>query len=185
MFFEKKDKIIFIDIDDTLANTRQGVYNLYLELTDDATGNINIKTKEYLDFCPKWEKKDLDLIFKNGYTLYDKIKPLPGAVEGVKALIAKGYDVRIATIHTATGIPAKQLWIDKHFPSLSKKVYYINSTEVNKDIFKEYGIIDDDIKNIHTNESALPVLIDFYNIYSATNEIEHKCRNWNEVIDKF
>lgn len=178
-----KDKIIFVDIDDTLADTRSAVYNLYVELTGDKSGDISVKSKRYLDFCPTWNEEHLETLFKNGYTLYDRTSCIPGAKEAIRSLIAKGYDVRVVTIHTASGIPAKQKWIDTHFPMLSEKVYYVNSVNADKNVFKEYAIIDDDIKNIEMNESCYPILLDYYNVYSETNTTKVKCKTWKEVLN--
>ena len=177
---EQAKKIIFIDIDDTLADTRRAVYNLYVEVTGDASGSINTKSKRYTDFCPTWTDEQVSDLFKTGYTLYEKVECIPGAKEAVNELIKRDYDVRIATIHVATGVPAKQEWIDKHFPMLSEKVYYINSTNANKDVFEGHSIIDDDLRNIKNNKSIKPILLDFYGIYDNTRVIQ--CKTWKEVL---
>lgn len=181
MFFDRKKPIIFIDIDDTLADTRRAVYDLYVAITGDIMANINTKTKRYNDFCPKWTDDDIEHLFKNGYTLYGNAKPLPGAVEGVKTLLDRGYDVRIATMHASRGMEAKHDWIEKYFPELEDKIYYIDYRLSNKDVFRGYAIIDDDLKNIKTNQSAKPILLDVYNIYSDL-EGYIKCKSWNEVL---
>lgn len=183
--FSKDKQIILIDIDDTLANTRQAVFDLYVDATGDKSGNINVEDKQYVAFCPLWTDEEIEKLFYNGYVLYDRVQPMPMAQKAVTALEERGYDVRIATLHTAHGIPAKQAWVDKHFPTLSNKVIYINDTLGNKDIFKEYALIDDHYKNIKTNKSAIPILLDIYNVYrSMDRDSCIICKSWAEVMNK-
>lgn len=183
LFNEQENKIIFLDIDDTLADTRRAVYDLYVELTGDNSGDINVKSKRYVDFCPLWSDKDIEKLF-NSYTLYERVKPMFGAKEVMSKLVEKGYDLRIATIHVANGVPVKQKWIETHFPELKDKVYYVNCVDNNKDVFREYGLVDDDMKNIKTNKSSTPVLLDIYNIYDEV-EVKNKAKRWIDVLTKY
>lgn len=176
----KEKPIIFVDIDDTLADTRQGVYDLYSSITGDYSGDINIKSKNYADFCPLWTHEQVYKLFADGKVLYEIIKPLPKAVEAIEVLINRGYDVRIVTIQQPSGVAAKQKWIDRYFPKLSKKVYYVTHYNLGKDTFNGYSIVDDDLRNIKNNKSLKPILIDYYNIYDEEGYI--KVSNWDGAL---
>lgn len=183
MLFDKKEKIIFIDVDDTLADTRQAVHKMYTKITGDLPKDIKTKSKIYADFCPRWEDEDVAKLFENGIILYETIQPLPGAVRAVDELSKRGYDVRIVTLNPPSSVDAKHKWIEKHFPMLAEKVYYVDWRMKNKDVFKEYALIDDDMKNIRTNKSGVPILLDFYNIYPEEKDCI-KCSTWEQVLTK-
>lgn len=184
MLFNKKNKIIFIDVDDTIADTRKGVHEIYTHITGVRAGDIGVKSKMYADFCPGWTDAEIEKIFETSIELYKRVKPIPGAVKAVEVLIERGYDVRLATMHKISGVPAKQEWIEKYFPVLKDKVYYMDTSVGNKDIFKEFGIIDDDLKNIKNNQSGLPILLDIYNIYPDSQDYI-RCKTWEQVLTKF
>lgn len=181
MLFNREDKIIFVDVDDTIANTRQGVADIYTRITGNRTLTLHQKSKQYKDFCPGWTDEDIEKLFIRGVELYDVTKPIPGAEKAIEALIAKGYDVRIVTMHSPTSMDAKYQWIKKYFPMLEGKVYYVDWRIGNKDVFKGYSLIDDDMKNIKTNKSCKPILLDLYNIYPNVADYI-KCRSWDEVL---
>lgn len=183
MLFNKDKRIIFIDVDDTLADTRKGIWELYTSITGKKAGDINIKSKRYMDFCPEWTDENIEKIFETSIELYKRVKPMPGAVKAIETLISRGYDVRVATMHKPSGIYAKQQWLETYFPNISDKVYYIDVRISNKDIFREYGLIDDDLKNIKGNNSGLPILLDIYNIYPDSPDYI-KCKNWEQVLLK-
>lgn len=182
---EEKNKIIFVDIDDTLADTRAAVAALYKRNTgENPLDTKSVKSKMYAGFCPLWTDVQVDNLFRSSKELYEILEPLEGAVEGINYLLKKGYDVRIVTMHYPFSIQYKYEWIKKYFPMLEDKAYYVDTRMKNKDVFKGLAIIDDDMKNIATNESDMPILLDFYGIY---DEVEHDsivCRNWGEVIKK-
>lgn len=184
---KEENKIIFVDIDDTLADTRAAVAALYKKVTRYDPLNIKeVKSKKYFEFCPLWTDEYIESFFESSRQLYSVIKPLEGAVEGIDYLIGKGYDVRVVTMHHPKSIQYKQEWIERYFPLLEHKVYYVNWRLPNKDVFKGYSLIDDDIKNIKTNMNEMPILLDFYEIYSK-EEIRglNVCKSWSEVIQKF
>lgn len=175
-----KDNIIFIDVDDTLCDTRGAVAQLYREFFGERPLSLSVKSKRYGDFCPKWSDEDIENLFKGNSRLYDIAVPIEGAIDAVKRLERIGYDLRIVTFNHALGISKKQEWIDKFFPTLSNKIYYLTMGLYNKDVFEGYAIIDDDMKNILSNKSTHRILLDVYNIYS----VGEKSSNWNDVLSK-
>ena len=87
-------------------------------------------------------------------------------------------------MHSPESVVYKHRWIEKHFPELESKVYYIDWRMKNKDVFNGYAIIDDDIKNIKTNESNMPILLDYYGIYDDIILNHNICKTWKEAVKK-
>ena len=183
MFDNYNNNIIFIDIDDTICDTRKAFGELYTEITDKPLGPINVR--HYRDMCPGWtDDNEIKVIFKNGGEVYRKAKPVEGAKEAIAKLQLKGYKIKLVSLQFADSAWAKQKWINKYFPELKDDVILLTSMNTNKDIFKGHAIIDDDFKNIKTNGSRFPILIDIYDIYKDL-DYKHKYRSWKEIVDKF
>ncbi len=181
----KEKPIIFIDVDDTIADTRAAIAQLYYRETGKRPlSPRSTKTKRYCDFCPLWSDAKIAELFEEGQKIYNVAEPLRGAVEGVRNLIQKGYDVRIVTMHSPKSIKYKHAWLERYFPELQNKVYYVDWNIGNKDVFVGYSIIDDDLKNIAHNESRYPILLDFYDIYSEQETRGIVCKSWEEIIKK-
>lgn len=180
-------KAIFLDVDDTIADTRAAIARIYESVTGDMTKSIfDTKSKKYCDFCPLWTDEEIGVLFTLGTEVYEEAQPILGAVEGVKYLIDKGYDIYITTMNHPLSIADKQKWIEKYFPDLKDKVYYIHWDIPNKDVFEGYAIIDDDVKNVATNNSYKPILLDFYGLYEKDfipRDVIY-CKNWKEVMSK-
>ena len=177
------DNIIFIDIDDTICDTRKAFGELYTEITGEPIAATNVR--HYRDMCPKWtDENEIKIIFKNGGEVYRKAQPVQGAKEGISKLIQKGFKIKLVSLNFADSAWAKQKWIEKFFPELKDDVILLTSMNTNKDIFKGHAIIDDDLKNIKTNGSRFPILLDIYDVYKDL-EYKHKYRSWKEIVDKF
>jgi 5'(3')-deoxyribonucleotidase len=113
-----KKKIIFIDMDDTIADF-DGVF------------------KEAGVPCNEFE---VHKMYEPGF--FFKLKPLPGALAGVRALMRLGYDIHILTqpvAESAHSYSEKVQWISLHFPDLVSKVHMTQ----NKGLFVGDYLIDD------------------------------------------
>lgn len=176
--------IIFIDIDDTLCNTREAIYKIYQETTGDLSTSICTKDKQYESFCPMWENGEVEALFFHGRELYSKAKPFPEAEKAIEALLKKGYDIRLVTLQFAESAMYKQYWVNEYFPNLADKLYFCTNIESNKDIFIGHAIIDDHWKNIETNGSKYPVLYDYYDIYEDKS-YPFKFKSLREIVDCF
>ncbi len=176
-------KIILVDIDDTLANTRQAMLEFYRQKTNDYSTSIEgARTYWYTDaLCPLFSEEEAEAAFSDP-KLFSILKPLEGAQEGIQYLQDKGYDVRVCTLHNAEGIALKDKWIDYYFPNLKVR-YYSTSVGGNKDVFSAYAIIDDNVKNIDTSPCEKPILLDYFEIQENGNG---RCRvtSWNELIER-
>jgi 5'(3')-deoxyribonucleotidase len=116
------NKIIYVDMDDTIADfTGHPVFN-------------GEKTNEF----------SVHAMYEPGFFL--SLKPIEGALTGVRALIRLGYDVHILTqplAESAHSYQEKVQWIGLHFPELIKKIHMTQD----KGLFVGGYLIDDnDVK---------------------------------------
>lgn len=183
MFEPKNDKVIFLDIDDTLADTRRAVLSLYEQMEQKKAGSISTKSKSYTGFCPNWTQKNIKELFEEKASiLYDTVLPMEGSREAVSELINLGYDVRVASTQHPKGAYAKYKWIKKYFPELKDKICFV-TYNCDKNFIKEWAIIDDDFSNIEKSKCAYPILLDMYDIYSDL-DYDYRVRNWRSALAK-
>lgn len=182
------NKVILVDVDDTIANTRQAILDYYrLETGDYSTSIKDAKGYWYTDgMCPKFTAERCAEAF-NDPKLFKLLKPLEGAKEGIAYLQQKGYEVRICTLHNAMGIALKDKWLDYNFPTLTTR-HYSTMLGGNKDVFCAYSIIDDNIKNISTSSCDVPILLDFFEIQNDKvfdkRDKRKRITSWKELIEK-
>lgn len=182
-----QSKVILVDVDDTIANTRQAILDYYrLETGDYSTSLERAKSYWYAyDLCPKFTNEEVENAF-NDPLLFKLLKPMEGAQEGVAYLQRKGFDIRVCTMHRAEGVILKDTWLNYHFPTIESR-YYSTSLRGNKDDFSAYSIIDDNIKNINTSPCDIPILLDFFgiqgNIYRKDDK-RIRVNSWKEIIER-
>lgn len=95
---------------------------------------------------------DISKMYEVGFFL--NLKPIPGALSGVRKLISKGYDVQILSqpvAESAHSYIEKVQWIALHFPELIGK---INLTQ-DKGLFKGDYLIDDNAQKWQAKFEAL------------------------------
>ena len=182
------NKIVLVDVDDTIANTRQAMLKYYRDATGDYSTSIEgSRTYWYTDtMCPLFSDERANIAF-NDPRLFNMMEPLEGAIEGVKYLQNKGYEVRICTLHQPLGIALKDMWLDYYFPNITKR-HYSTTIGDNKDVFKAYSIIDDSLKNIHTSPCDKPILLDYFKIQDNGLYLKEDKRTrvtgWKEIIER-
>jgi len=77
---------------------------------------------------------------------FQSLEPIPGAIAAVRALIAMGHDVFIATTapwDNPMAWTAKRLWIEAHLPEMKKRVFMTHR----KDMLMGDYLIDDRTAN--------------------------------------
>lgn len=160
------NNIIYIDVDDTVANTREAMVEYYRKHTNDFSTNhlMYDGTPKYDVLCPKWDREQITKTF------YDKeffkiLKPFQEAQEYIRKLQELGYDIIFCTAHRIEGSRLKTEWIQTHFPFVKKII--ITQPFQRKDKYIGFGFIDDQIHNLETNQSEHKILIDIYNLQTS------------------
>lgn len=147
-------KIIFIDLDDTIA---------------DFLGSEVFK-----------DRIDIYKMFEPGF--FFNLKPVDGALSGVRALIEMGWDVYILTqpvAESAHSYSEKVQWIGMWFPELIRKVNMVQD----KGLVKGDFLIDDNEKKWKERfESNGGKFVHFrYN----KDDREGNARHWRAIVGYF
>ncbi|MEG0153414.1 MAG: hypothetical protein RR744_09650, partial [Cellulosilyticaceae bacterium] len=83
------NNIVYIDIDDTICDTRKALGNIYKRVTGEDFVGIN--SRDYEDMFPLWHQEDeVTKLFRYGKDIYNEAQPVLGAKEGVAKLLKKG-----------------------------------------------------------------------------------------------
>lgn len=174
-----KKPIIYIDLDDTVINTREGIYKLYEFMTEQKADRA-IKTKEYADSLPQWENGRVNMMFgMQSDMIYAFCEPMPGALEAIQKLKDK-YDIFFVTLQIPNGVPGKHMWVRHYLAEFESRIIYMSGLNVKKDMFVGHAFIDDSINNIETNNSTYPILYDYYGCYPQ----ETRVSSWNAILKK-
>lgn len=141
-------KIVHIDMDDTIA---------------DFMGSEAFKNGF-----------DVNKMYEVGFFL--NLKPIPGALSGVRALIRKGYDVQICSqpvAESAHSYSEKVQWIALWFPELITKVNFTQD----KGIIKGDYLIDDNQPKWQAKFEALNGEYTFVHFDHKNPE-----KNWESIV---
>lgn len=134
----------------------------------------------HLDECVKCTKEEmLAIIQRPGY--FDSLPPLPGAVAGVRALIAMGHDVKIATAPCgADSARAKLAWIERYFPGTGS--FLCND----KHWIKADLIIDDKPETLEAFNGFTATIEYPYNSHLPVSCLAADCMDtaaaWREIV---
>lgn len=185
-------KTIIIDVDSTLGNSTETIFNICKE-------EMNLKGEYHLNYL--WNFKGLlpsecvgravELFGEKKF--FDRLQPFPDAYRVVKKLNSK-YDIKICSIHKADTAHRKVRWIREQFPFIEEKNIIIIPYEQGFDKSKVEGdiIIDDKFSCIQ-GDRKLKILFGNYGynqyenltkeekiIYSISNNIL-RAENWKVV----
>jgi len=106
---------IFVDMDSTLADMLQPLLDEYNYDYEDT-----LRVDDIVEFdIKKFAKPGVDIesyFKKDGF--FEKLKPLPGAIEGLEALVRAGHEVIVASSHSVNPNSAaeKLRWLKEHTP---------------------------------------------------------------------
>lgn len=192
-------KVVAVDIDEVLA----GFIDYFIEYH-----NLTYKTEVSKD---KVSTFDIHEIFgltkeeamvrmvkfgKEGHNV--RIKPVPGAVEGVDALIKKGYELHLVTARPSAIRPETEEWIERYFPkkftglhnAFNSYIHEEGSKKKKWEICKEIGAvihIDDFLSNaLGCAENGIKTfLMDApWNQADDLPEGVIRVKSWKEIIRK-
>ncbi|AWW00498.1 5' nucleotidase, NT5C type [Arcticibacterium luteifluviistationis] len=170
-------KILFLDMDDVMADAGQGILDIY---------NAHFKTnhtKESLAQNTLWEEE----IGANYLSVRNQLHN-PGffrnlavkddAIEVVRELNEK-YNVYIASaaMEFPNSLKEKHEWLEEHFPFIHWKNMILCG---DKSILKGDILIDDHLKNLSVFDGQTLL---FDAIHNVKTEGHQRVHNWKEVAD--
>ena len=182
-----KDKLIVIDLDNTIVSTIESIVNL----------NNKLNPNNYIEFNEQhdWKLypmvktgKELSNLFKlfDHKDFYKDVIVFPNAIEIINEL-AENNRVVICSKHSPSRIPITTKWINKVMPKV--EIRFVDNFEDKGKLFDNCDYIIDDRVDVLDSFSHGTVRI-LYGLYQWNKDcgIYYRCMNWNEVkyyIEKY
>lgn len=173
--------IIVCDVDEVLNNLMDVTLKTY---NKEYAANYTINDLTAYNFENCFDQSTahrIKNIFDNP-SIWDKVKPIHGAQDGLQKLINAGHQVYLATDHNPATYKEKVEWIRRFFP-------YIESSKImcikDKWIINADVMIEDCLSTLLAKTHYHRIIVDrpwnqstkdwVYNI--------HRCSNWNNIVD--
>ena len=172
---------IILDLDEVVADMMTRLIEIHRkQYNSDVTIN---------DFT-QWDlPRDMFEIF-HSMNFFGSLKPLPGAIEGVKQLVKWGHDVIIATNHSDDFYIAadKILWVQHYLPILSTNMMIGGR----KDILQGDIIIDDNPDYLINSLCPIKICVDrpwnrelYEYDYFGMLRVCYRVNNWQDILKLF
>ncbi|MDO4488132.1 MAG: hypothetical protein Q4B67_03485 [Eubacteriales bacterium] len=173
---------ILVDMDDTIEN----LLDRWLDLLNERYG-LDKKRDDITDwamgqFFPGIPEEEL-LNVEQEKGFWDEVKPIEGAVEGLKKLIDDGHEVYIVTNASYQGLRERMdNCLFKYFPYLKWKNVIVTT---NKHLIKGDVLIDDALHN-HAGGEYKHILMDapYNRSFDAEAAGYVRVHNWSEILDE-
>jgi len=190
-------KTVLVDMDGILANLQDSWYPRYNAIRPEGWPELTPESVTSWDIPQAHHPTLWSVIEQPG--LYRNLKPLPGAIEGLKALYTAAengqprFDIYVVTSATAAPhTPTEKIqWLGEHFPFISRKKVITAHT---KHIIRGDVLIDDGPPNIEgwgkVNPDKTILTIKYpYNAYCYGNNVvicghyTHTAAAWDNIVE--
>lgn len=172
--------IIAVDIDDTICNLQEVVVNLFNERY-----GSSYKIEDFTEYDVMNILSDQDgLVMRDMYGesgLYNKVKPLHGAQDGLQKLINMGHQVYLVTAAIPKTYGEKVEFIKRYFPFISEENIVCMK---HKWMFKADVMIEDNLQTLLAKPYYHRILLDKPWNQSNKDYVYDikRCYNWNDIL---
>lgn len=174
-----KKLTILIDMDDTIENFCQTLIDI---LNEKHGLHITIDNVTEWDLSKAFPTLTKHQIFAPTYTkeFWERVKPLPGAIENVKQLIDDGHDIVIVTASAPESVPLKlNHFLFRHFPFIKRTNVIVCSR---KQMVRGDVMIDDAPHNLEGGDYIKIMMSANHNkSYNTDMNGMRRVRNWDEA----
>ena len=187
--------IICFDIDNVLNNLTEKTIALYNTLNNKNIQMSDITTYNFYDCLSKEDADGIISLFKDK-GLWDSLKPLPYAQDGLKKLIKSGHTIFLATATDPSNFEWKCDWLSKYFNFIpTDNIIRI----MDKSLLRTDVLVDDNLGNLTSNICERICLnypwnqskskdyaydikraYDWSDIVHIINNIERKMKEWEK-----
>lgn len=173
--------VILIDCDNVMCMLQERVIDIFnnrhgtgYTLDDFTDYNIenNLPIQEAIDFKKIYGESGL----------YDTIKPIPGAQNGIRKLIDNGHNVFVVTDAIPDTYGEKVSFIKHYFPFIEES--HIVAMK-HKEYFRCDIMIEDNLQNLLAKPYYDRILVDYpwnRNTHDEVHSIR-RCTNWDEILE--
>lgn len=173
--------IIVCDIDNVLNDLIYKTLTLYNSRFNANITIENITAYNFYDCLPQEDASNIIDLFKEK-ELWDSLKPLPGAQEGLKKIIKQGHQVYLATATDPVNFNWKCDFINRYFPFISTD----NIIRImDKSLLKTDVMIDDHLNNL-TSNICERICLNYPWNYSTSKDYAYdikRANSWNDIVN--
>lgn len=172
--------VVMCDVDNVIAMLQERVLEIFNERY-----NKNYTLDDFTDYniendLPVQESRDFKKIYGES-GLYNTVKPIAGAQNGLRKLVDSGHTVFLVTDAVPSTYGEKVDFIKHYFP-------FIDSGHIvamkHKEYFKCDIMIEDNMQNLLAKPYYYRVCLDYpwnRNVHDDVYDI-HRCYDWNEIV---
>lgn len=172
---------IICDIDDVLNDLIPKTVALYNKQSGKSLSLDDITAYNFYD-CLSEEDADGLMALFHQKALWDALRPLNGAKEGVQKLLDAGHKVYFATATASENFDWKVQWLRKWFPfiNIDNVIRIMDKSLIRADI-----IIDDCMDQLTNSMCERICLSHPWNYDTKKDSIYdiYRCNNWNEIVN--
>ncbi len=180
---------ILVDLDSTVADLLTPLLALHNAENDDDLTVERITSWNILEHVKVGTVSAMEALFARP-GLFFNLAPLPGAIEGVRALDTAGHDVYVVSaVEHAPGFSEKAAWVHHHLPFISKRKFILAH---DKHLISADALIDDWPGTAKAMRAAQPqcFVTGIKYPYNASGEHYHyladdwqrPARAWGEIV---
>lgn len=172
---------IFLDMDEVLCELLEDWMRMY---NKDYNDRVEISDIKYWDQRKNVKAECGDKIFDylNVKGLFRNLKPIDGAIDGVKALLKQGHDVYIVTNPPVTSpyaLEEKKEWLKEYLPEMvGDKPRYIFTCHK---YLLQGDILFDDCPEYLRTFTGISVAYDYP--YNQRFKSNFRVKNWGEFLE--
>lgn len=175
--------IIICDVDGVLNNLMEATIDIYNK-TYAAHYTLQDITTYNLENClDRNIAKQMKDIFKSA-SVWDHVKPIKGAQDGIEKLIREGHQVYLVTNHAPDTYKEKVEWIKRFFP-------FVDASRIvcmqDKWLLRADIMIEDCMQTLLAKPYYHRILMSHpwnhqSNFRDCCHDI-HRCKNWDSIIN--
>ena len=182
--------IIICDADEIIVNMMPQLLEEY---------NAKYQSDIEIEDVTQWQlPADMKEVYSEHHFFYD-LKPVEGAIDGIKQLLAWGHDVVVATNHSNDEQIAKEKveWFNRYLPEVAKNMMIGHR----KDLLQGDVIIDDNADYLINSPCPIKICMDRpWNRELISNAVEcgryecvsggvahdfYRVSDWQQILDLF
>ena len=173
--------IIVVDVDDVICNLQEVVVDLFNKRYGSKYTVNDFTEYDVMNVLPTQDA----IVMKDMYGesgLYDKVKPMLGAKEGLEKLINLGHQVYLVTAAIPKTYGEKVAFINRFFPCIDESHIVCMK---HKWMFKADVLIEDNLQTLLAKPYYHRICFDKpwnRQVNDWTYDI-HRCYNWNEIVE--
>lgn len=173
--------IIAIDIDNTINNLQEAVTTLFNKHCGTNYSMEDFTEYNVENILPVKEAVIMKELYANE-SIYDFVRPIDGAQDGVQKLINDGHQVYFLTDAIPKNFYEKIQWVKHFFPFIDEA--HIVSMK-HKKLFKCDVMIEDNLENLISGHHYHRICMNYpwnTKVYDYVYDIQ-RCNCWEEIVN--